>query len=214
VNACTAYPLVLSLVAPDPAPAAGFTSWSFGTPGTPMGASSTVSAPQSITPIYSMTAGTPPTRNCQVPNQGVFYFQIYSNFPTGEVCTASGSSFSCTVPICQSSLKGSQLPTASWSASSAAPGYYAYESAILNHSNGAPIVSQPSLAAIKTAMGGSAAFSAATFTLPNGGQGTGGGLPGGVVSFAPRRAAHSKLELCWRRKASSSDRAFSPWSGP
>jgi hypothetical protein len=184
ISSCPAHPLVLSLVAPDPAPATGFTKWAFGTPGTPEGSSSTVSAAQSIAPIYSMTGS---TRNCQVPNQGVFYFQIYSDFPSGETCTVSGSSFTCTAPtppLCPPSLKGSKLPTANWSATSTAPGYYAYQSAILNHSNGIPIATQPSLSTIKSAMGGTAAFNAATFSVPNGttGEGTGGGLPSGVIS--------------------------------
>jgi hypothetical protein len=188
ISSCPSHPLVMNLVAPNPPPATGFTSWAFGPPGTPMGSSSSVSAAQSVTAIYSMTQNPPPmtgfTRNCQTSNSGVFQFQIYSNFPSKEACTASGSSFTCTAPtppLCQPSLKGSQLPTVNWSASSSAPGYYAYQSAILNSNNGIPILTQPSLATIMSAMG-SAAFSAATFTLPSGGQGSGGGLPNGVIS--------------------------------
>jgi hypothetical protein len=79
-------------------------------------------------------------------------------------------------------LKGSQFPTANWSATSSTPGYYAYQSAILNRNNANVILTQPSLATIKSALGGAAAFAAATLTLPNGGQGSAGGLPSGVVS--------------------------------
>jgi hypothetical protein len=184
ISSCKSFPLVLKLVAPDPAPAAGFTSWAFGTPGTPKGSSSTVSAAQTIAPTYSMTTSSPPTRNCQVPNQGVFYFQIYSGMPSGETCTASASSFTCTTTtpaLCPTSLQGSQIPTTNWSASSSAPGYYAYESAILAP-NGAPIVSEASLSAVKSAMGSS--FGGSTFKVPSGtnGYGTGGGLPAGVIS--------------------------------
>jgi hypothetical protein len=185
ISSCTAHPLVLSLIAPDPAPATGFTAWAFGTPGTPKGSSSMVSAAQSIAPVYSMVEKPRPaggfTRNCQVPNAGVFYFQIFSNIPAGEACSASGSSFTCGAPappLCQPSLKGSQLPTANWSASSTAPGYYAYQSVILNNHNGNPILLQPSLSTIKSAIGSS--YSGATFTLAN--AGSGGGLPAGVIS--------------------------------
>jgi hypothetical protein len=101
---------------------------------------------------------------------------------------AAQVSIPCSQPVaaalCPSPLLGSQLPTANWNASSAAPGYYAYQSAILNSGNASPILTQPTLNAIKSAMGGAAAFNGATFNVPSGtnGSGTGGGLPTGVIS--------------------------------
>jgi hypothetical protein len=92
----------------------------------------------------------------------------------------------CTAPVvCPSSLKGSQIPTANWSASSTAPAYYAYQSAIFNSKNGAPIATEASRSTIESAMG-TTAFNAATFTVPAGtsNPGTGGGLPNGVISCA------------------------------
>jgi hypothetical protein len=82
--------------------------------------------------------------------------------------------------MCPSPLLGSQLPAANWSVSSAAPGYYATQSAIMNSGNGTPIITQPSLSTIEGAMGGVTAFNGATFSMPI--PGSGGGLPSGVMS--------------------------------
>jgi hypothetical protein len=70
--------------------------------------------------------------------------------------------------LCPPTLKGNQLPTANWSASSTAPGYYAHERAILNRGNAAVMATQPSLSAIENAKGGIAAFKGATFSIPMG----------------------------------------------
>jgi hypothetical protein len=107
------------------------------------------------------------------------------DIPTFDPATAQVS-IPCSQPmavLCPPSLQGNQLPTANWSPSSTAPGYYASQSAILNGGNGNPITPQPSLSAIESAMGGVAKFKAATFSVPPGtnGYGTDSELPTGVI---------------------------------
>jgi hypothetical protein len=189
-SVCQPFAVNATIPASTPPPPTGFSPWAFGPPGT--------SDTHAFTPVLAQLIGNAPPKSnppsgkalissCNVSGNGAVGFAVYSGIPAGYSCTATGTTIHCTPPpppICQPTLKGSKFPTAIWSATSSAPGYYAYQSAILNRNNASVILTQPSLATVKNALGGTAAFNASTLTLPNGGFGGsgGGGLPAGVVS--------------------------------
>jgi len=76
-------------------------------------------------------------------------------------------------------LKGSQIPTRNWSATSSKPGYYALDSAIINDGNGHVVVGSAPRSVVKSYMG--SAFANATFTVV-GGPGGGSALPANVIT--------------------------------
>jgi hypothetical protein len=186
-SVCQPFAVNATIPASTPPPPTGFSPWAFGPPGTP--------DTHAFTPILAQLIGNPPPKSnppsgkalissCNVSGNGNVGFAVYSGIPAGYSCTATGTIIHCTPPpppLCQPTLKGSKFPTANWSATSSAPGYYAYQSAILNRNNANVILSQPSLATVKNAIG-TAAFNASTLTLATGGPGSDSNLPAGVIS--------------------------------
>jgi len=98
-------------------------------------------------------------------------------FIAGAIAVACASASA--GPSCPSPLKGSKIPSATWSDRSTKPGYYAPDSAVINVGNGQVVNGSASYATVKSKMG--SLFAGAEFSLV-GGVGTASNLPAGVYT--------------------------------
>lgn len=168
---CPKEHLSLTILAPDNAPMAGFTPWAFGAPGTAEGATPRTSAIQTVTEAFSrvffdLGGRRASYTSCKTINGGIFTFAIYSTIATGDTCTSSGGTVSCTAPPpppCPASVQGSSLPVGAYNAATSQFGYIPADTLLFNPASGAPIEWPASMNQIKTAMGSS--FNGASFAL-------------------------------------------------
>jgi hypothetical protein len=168
---CPSFPLTMTILAPDNPPMAGFSAWAFGAPGTAEGSSPVQSGPQAVDAAFSrvffhLDGRLASVTSCKVINGGIFTFAMYSTIATGDTCTSSGGTISCTAPPpppCPATVPGSNLPTGTYNPSSSQFGYVADDTIIFNADNAVHIDPPASMSAIKSAMG--ASFNSASFIL-------------------------------------------------